>query len=130
MHGNPLHIVFNLLWLRILGAMIEVRRGTLRLAILVLVGASASNYGQYMWMDRMGDPGPFWGMSGVVYALFGYIWLKGLYQPEQRLGIDQNNVNIMLLWLVLCMTGVLGPIANAAHVVGLVVGIAFGLMGF
>jgi GlpG protein len=34
---------------------------------------------------------------------------------------------MMLLWLVLCMTGVMGPIANAAHVVGLVVGIVFGL---
>jgi GlpG protein len=130
MHGSPLHILFNLLWLRILGTMIEVRRGTFRLAILVLVAAAASNYGQYMWMERMGEPGPFWGLSGVIYALFGYVWMKGLYQPEQRLGIDQNNVNLMLIWLVLCMTGVLGRIGNAAHVVGLVVGVLAGLMGF
>jgi GlpG protein len=130
MHGNPIHIVFNLLWLRMLGMLIEVRRGTLHLAVLVLVSAAVSNYGQYLWMERMGDPGPFLGMSGVVYALFGYIWMKGIYQPEQRMGVHPNTVNIMLLWLVLCMTNVLGPIANAAHVVGLVTGIAFGLMGF
>jgi GlpG protein len=129
MHGNPLHILFNLLWLRILGTMIEVRRGTLRLLILVLVSAAASNYGQYAWMEKTGEPGPFWGLSGVVYALFGYVWMKGVHEPEQRLGIDQNNVNIMLFWLVLCMTGALGRIGNAAHVVGLVVGVVAGLMG-
>ncbi len=130
MHANPLHIVFNLLWLRLLGMLIEVRRGTLRLALLVLVSAAVSNYGQYLWMERMHDVGPFLGMSGVVYALFGYVWIKGIYQPEQRMGLHPNSVNIMLLWLVLCMTGVLGPIANAAHVVGLAVGIVAGLMGF
>jgi GlpG protein len=130
MHGNPLHIVFNLLWLRLLGTLIEVRRGTLRLAALVLVSAAVSNYGQYLWMERMDDVGPFLGMSGVVYALFGYIWMKGIYQPEQGMGVHPNSVNIMLLWLVLCMTGVLGPIANAAHVVGLAVGIVTGLTGF
>jgi membrane associated rhomboid family serine protease len=56
--------------------------------------------------------------------------MKGVHEPEQRLGIDQNNVNIMLIWLVLCMTGALGRIGNAAHVVGLVVGVVAGLMGF
>jgi GlpG protein len=127
---NPLHIVFNLLWLRLLGTLIEVRRGTLRLAALILVAAAVSNYGQYEWMVRRGDVGPFLGMSGVVYALFGYVWMKGLYQPEQRMAVHPNNVNIMIVWLFLCMTGMLGPIANGAHVVGLVVGIVTGLAGF
>jgi GlpG protein len=130
MHANPLHIIFNLLWLRLLGTLIEIRRGTLRLAALVVVSAAASNLGQYLWMEKMDDVAPFLGMSGVVYALFGYVWMKGIYQPEQGMGVHSNSVNVMLLWLVLCMTGVLGPIANAAHVVGLAVGIASGLMGF
>ena len=55
-----------------------------------------------------------------VYALFGYIWMKGLHEPEQGMGVHPNTVNIMMLWLVVCMTGMLGPIANAAHVMGLV----------
>jgi GlpG protein len=130
LHGNPLHIVFNLLAFQFFGTRIEVRRGTLRLAALVLVSAAISNYGQYLWMERMEDVAPFGGMSGVVYALFGYAWIKGIYQPEQGLGVHPSSVNIMLLWLVLCMTNVLGPIANGAHVVGLAVGIVFGLMGF
>jgi GlpG protein len=31
----------------------------------------------------------------------------------------------MVGWLFLCMTGMLGPIANAAHVGGLVVGVVW-----
>ena len=42
------------------------------------------------------DVAPFLGMSGVVYALFGYIWMKGLYEPEQGMTVHPNNVNIML----------------------------------
>jgi GlpG protein len=69
-------------------------------------------------------------MSGVIYALFGYVWMKGMYQPEQRMAVHPNNVNIMLIWLVVCMTGMIGPVGNAAHFVGLAVGVVFGLMGF
>lgn len=130
MHVNLIHIFFNMTWLRYLGTLIEVRRGTLRLAIFFLVSAAVSNYGQYLWMERMGNVGAFMGMSGVIYAFFGYVWMKGIYQPEQRMGVSSANVNIMIVWLFLCMTGVLGPVANAAHFVGLVVGMLFGLMGF
>ena len=41
--------------------------------------------------------------------------------------LRQNTVFIMLFWLVLCMTGALGSIANVAHTVGLVVGIILGV---
>ncbi|HMP01955.1 MAG TPA: hypothetical protein PKC45_05585 [Gemmatales bacterium] len=32
---------------------------------------------------------------------------------------------MLLIWLVVCMTGLLGSIANTAHVAGLVVGMAW-----
>jgi GlpG protein len=44
--------------------------------------------------------------------------------------LHPNSVTIMLLWLVLCMSGALGPVANAAHFVGLIVGVAFGVLRF
>jgi len=127
-----LHILFNMWWLNTLGTLIEVRRGTLRLLGLVLISAVISNLSQYLWMERT-DPGKphfFLGMSGVVYALFGYIWMKGLYEPEQGMIMHPNNVNIMIFWLFLCMTGVLGPIGNAAHFMGMVVGITFGVFRY
>ena len=61
-----LHIFFNMWWLTYLGTLIEVRRGTLRLAGLVLISAVVSNVGQYFWMERSdpGEPHLFAGMSG------------------------------------------------------------------
>ncbi len=132
MHGSILHIFFNMSCLSYFGTVIEIRRGTLRLAGLVLIAAILSNVGQFMWMERTdpGEPHRFLGFSGVDYALFGYIWMKGLYEPEQGMTVHPNNVNIMLGWLVLCMTGMLGPIGNAAHFVGLAVGVALGVLRF
>jgi GlpG protein len=64
-------------------------------------------------------------MSGVVYGLFGYVWIRSVFNPIPGLHLSQANVIILLGWLFLCMTGVMGPIANVAHVVGLVVGATF-----
>ena len=41
------------------------------------------------------------------------------------------TVQLMLIWLVFCMLGgSQGHVANVAHVVGLVVGMLYGLAGF
>jgi GlpG protein len=128
---NLLHILFNMMCLNSFGTMIEVRRGTLRLAGLVLIAAVFSNFGEYFYDLRAhGHAVPFLGFSGVGYALFGYIWMKGLHEPEQGMAVHPNTVNIMMLWLVVCMTGMLGPIANAAHVMGLVVGVTLGVFRY
>ena len=72
----------------------------------------------------MGGAPAFGGMSGVVYGLFGYVWIKSTFCPEPGFATSQGTVIILLGWLFLCMTGAIGPIANIAHVVGLVVGMA------
>jgi len=132
MHGDILHIFFNMSGLSFLGTLIEIRRGTARLAALVLVSAVLCHLGQYLYMERTlpGTPHLFEGMSGVLYALFGYVWMKSLYHPDQGMHLHPNAVIFMLLWLALCMTGVLGPIANAEHVIGLVVGVGWGMSRF
>ncbi len=129
LHFGIMHILFNSWAITLEGTMIETRRGSFRLGVLVLVSAILSNLGQYAFMDKYDPSGlhGFGGLSGVAYALFGYLWMKGQYEPEQGMILHPNSVMMMLLWLVLCMTGAMGPIANAAHVVGLVVGMVFGL---
>ena len=55
------------------------------------------------------------------------LWLDTravVVSPRKR---EARTVRFMLLWLVICFTGVIGPIANAAHVIGLLAGIALGL---
>ena len=118
LHFGLLHIIFNMLWLLDLGGLIESRKGPIFFAILVLVTAIISNLAQYYQSDPS-----FGGMSGVVYGLFGYAWIKGRFDPASGIGVRQETAGMMLVWLVLCMTGLLGNIANTAHVVGLIVGV-------
>lgn len=121
LHFHILHILFNLLWLLDLGNIIEGRQGTLRLALLVVCTALPSNLVQY-WFG-----GPlFGGMSGVVYGLLGYVWMLGRHRPDLGLGLRKETIVMMLIWLGVCAAGVVGNIANWAHGVGLVAGMAFG----
>jgi GlpG protein len=136
LHGGIIHILFNMLWLRDLGGMIESRKGTLFLAVLVLAIAVLSNLGQYYFgAIRVPVPGgqhltfynPFFGgMSGVVFGLFGYVWVRGRVDPAAGIGINRENTILMFIWLILCFTGLVGAIANGAHLIGLLVGLAFG----
>lgn len=128
LHFSLLHIVFNLWWMAMLGMLIEIRKGTGRFLVLVLVSAVLSNLTEYFYMDQViGKYYLFGGLSGVVYALFGYVWMKGESDPEAGLRINSSTVLLMLGWLVFCFTGMLGPVANGAHLGGLAVGMVFGL---
>ncbi|KAB2654357.1 MAG: rhomboid family intramembrane serine protease [Verrucomicrobia bacterium] len=121
-HFGPMHLLFNLMWLHQLGCMIEARQGVLRLALLVVIGGVLPMVAQY----ATNGPGYVGGMSGLVYALAGYVWMRGKYHPASGLFLDRQSVQWMLAWLVICFTGLLGPIANTAHVAGLVIGVVWG----
>ena len=120
-HMTITHIFFNMLWLQSLGAMIESQRGTGRFLGMVLLIAVTSNLAQY----ALKSPN-FGGMSGVVFGLFGYVWMKSRYEPDSGMFIDQNSVMWMIAWLVICTMGWVGPVANTAHAVGLAVGMLLG----
>jgi GlpG protein len=128
LHFGILHLLFNMWALAFLGSIIEYRRGSLTLALLVLLSAMVSNLGQYLYEANFFESVHlFGGMSGVVYALFGYIWMKGQNEPEQGMILHPSTVQTMLFWLVICMMGWIPNIANAAHLVGVGVGIVCGL---
>jgi GlpG protein len=121
-HYGLLHIFFNMWWLMDLGSVIEHRIGTARFVLLVLVTAVFSNAAQY-WVT--GSPF-FGGMSGVLYALFGYLWVRGRFDPVMGLAIRQSTAVVLMLWLVLGFTGSLGNVANIAHLGGLLSGALLG----
>jgi GlpG protein len=121
-HFGWLHIVFNMLWLRDLGSMIEGRQSSGQLALLVLIIAVGSNLAQFFFRDAPS----FGGMSGVVYGLLGYIWLRGKLDAGSGLFVHPSTIITMLIWLVAGFTGILGPIANLAHLAGLVMGAVWG----
>ncbi len=122
LHFGVLHLLFNMMWLRDLGSAIEVRRGRWTYIALVLSIAAISNFAQAFYS------GPnFGGMSGVVFGLFGYVWMQSRFVQNSGFYMPQSIVMLMLIWLFICYTNVLGiPIANTAHTVGLIVGMIAG----
>jgi GlpG protein len=129
LHFSVLHIFFNMMWLKNLGRAIEFNRGTWRFLALILVLAVASNIGQYWWVMTFSPkqwPENFGGMSGVDFGLIGYLWMKGRTQPQQGLGIPRDQLVLAILWMLLCIGGAFGPIANAAHVFGFGTGMLLG----
>lgn len=121
-HFGILHLIFNLMWLKDLGAVIEYARGGLVYTLMILVIAAASNFCQFAVNGPL-----FGGMSGVVYGLFGYVWMKGKFDPGSGMVLHPSTINGMIIWYVLCLTGIVGLVANTAHTVGLVVGMVWGL---
>jgi GlpG protein len=98
------------------------------------VSGAMSNTAQFWWSGEVF----FGGMSGVVYALIGYLWIAGMIFPQPENQLPKGIVIFMIGWLVLCMTPVVTffigvGIANAAHLAGLVFGMmlggVFGLVG-
>jgi GlpG protein len=123
-HLSFLHILFNMWWLVDLGGALETRLGPVRFLSLVLVTAVISNVAQYA---ISGSPA-FGGMSGVIYALVGYIWVRERLDRSFGLGLPPNSMLILMVWLVLGFVGAVGAVANITHLGGLLAGGAFGAL--
>ena len=121
-HFGPAHLLFNMMALYQFGCMIEARRGTFIFALLVVVTGALPMVAQYI----MVGPGYVGGMSGAIYGLAGYIWMQGKFHRASGLYLDRQNIQWLLVWLVICYTGMVGNIANTAHVTGLVIGMVWG----
>ncbi len=120
MHFSLMHILFNLLWWWYLGGMVEKRLGSGKLVVITVISALLSGFMQH----KFGGPW-FGGLSGVVYALMGYAWLRGERDPQSGIFLQRGLILFSLIWLVAGWFNVFGmSIANGAHLAGLVVGLA------
>lgn len=121
LHFGILHVVFNMMWLWQFGLVLETRFRSLRFFAMVLFIAVASNTAQAFVSGTN-----FGGMSGVNYGLFGFLLARCKLHPNPGFVLNHQTVVMMLIWLVVCFTGALGPVANTAHLVGFLSG---GLIG-
>ena len=120
MHFSVMHILFNLLWWWYLGGAVEKRLGSGKLIVITIISALLSGYVQHKFS------GPwFGGLSGVVYALMGYVWLRGERDPQSGIYLQRGLITFALIWLIAGWFDLFGmSIANGAHVAGLAVGLA------
>lgn len=123
MHFSLPHILFNALWIWVIGRRIEQLQGTWIFLIVVLWAGVTSNIAQF-WVS-----GPlFGGLSGVVFAILAYTWLWDKQARVPFFGFPPALMIFMVFWLVIGYTGLLevigfGSIANTAHLAGLVAGL-------
>jgi GlpG protein len=124
LHGNFLHLAFNMLWLLRLGGALE---RTLKPLSWVAFFLSASVVGSCAELAVSG--GSAIGASGIVYAMFGLLWAGRYYQPEWKEIATRETFWLFVGWGVLCMVasafGYL-HVANGAHAAGFLFGLAIG----
>ncbi|CRI56103.1 rhomboid family intramembrane serine protease [Pseudomonas sp. CCOS 191] len=130
LHFGVLHLAMNGLWYWELGKRIELRQGPWMLLGLTLLFSLVSNLAQHF----TSGPSLFGGLSGVLYGLLGHVWLYQWLAPNPQFNLPKGVLVMMLIWLVICLSGVVGQlgfgqIANAAHVGGLLIGCLTGLLG-
>ncbi|HEY9136035.1 MAG TPA: rhomboid family intramembrane serine protease GlpG [Pseudomonadales bacterium] len=127
LHFSIPHLIFNLLWWWVYGGQIERLHSSTHLVLLTLSIGLLSNIAQYL------TSGPnFGGLSGVVYGVLAYCWVWGKVRPQDQVFLPNSLFNFMLVWLLIGYTGVLdsvmGKMANAAHLGGLLSGLLLGLI--
>jgi GlpG protein len=135
MHGDAMHLAFNMLWIYFLGSAIERLQGSLLFLALVL-GTAFVGLNVHVLMSGMeflppalqGTPFAI-GASGAVFGLFGYLWVRPAIDPDYPIRLVPMNVVLMLGWLVLCMTPLIPNVANGAHLGGLFAGILAATIG-
>ena len=135
LHINVLHFLFNMLWLWLLGRMVEHNVGPIRFLGLVIGVAVVTNTLQYLMTGPM-----FMGISGVIAAMGGYIWVRKQVAPWEVYPVDRGTLIFLGVFIfgMLALQGIaffleilhivsfpLG-IANTAHVSGVLLGMVLG----
>lgn len=121
LHFGAFHLIFNLSATKFFGQPIEHRLGSWWFLLFVLVTGAGSNLLQFYFSGPL-----FGGMSGAAYGLIGFLWTASKSGPHLGLALDKRNMYMAMGWMVFGFIGLLGPIANAAHLGGFVIGLVCG----
>lgn len=139
LHHDFLHILFNMIWLYVLGRPIEERLGGVKTMLLTLILGVGSNVAQYL----MGGPF-FLGYSGIVLGLAGFTWSRERLAPWEGYPLNRPTIWFLALFVLAMAALQLGSfllllftriefspnIANTAHIAGALFGLALGRLKF
>lgn len=135
LHGGFLHILFNMLWLFILGRQIEERLGLSRYLLLSLLLGVFSNVAQYLVSGPV-----FLGYSGIITGMVGFIWSRQKIAPWEGYPLQKPVIIFITVFVFVMLAlgifymiakffnfgGERDIIANTAHVMGGVFGVLLG----
>ncbi|WP_068466859.1 rhomboid family intramembrane serine protease [Candidatus Protochlamydia phocaeensis] len=135
LHGDIFHLLFNMLWLIVLGKQIEQRLRPFSYLCFILILGIFSNTAQYL----MGGAN-FIGFSGILCGMLTFIWMRQRYAPWEGYQLDRLTILFMLIFIVgmafiqllsfflekSLQLAIAPNIANMAHLTGAAIGIVFG----
>ena len=139
LHNDILHILFNMIWLVILGKQIEQRLSISRYVILTLILGIFSNTCQYLMSGAN-----FIGFSGVLCGLLTFIWIRQKVAAWEGYPLQKATITFMMFFIFSMFTlqlisfylefnkqiSISPGIANTAHLTGATMGAILGRLPF
>lgn len=139
LHGDLLHLLFNMFWLVLLGRQMEERLRMGRYLLFIGLVAVFSNTAQYLMSGSN-----FLGFSGVLCGMATFIWQRQRLAPWEGYPLPRETLRFLALFiagvaLVQMAAFVLQlffpslgtlPIANTAHLSGAALGFLLGSLSF
>lgn len=95
LHGDILHILFNMLWLLVLGKQMEKRLSAGQYIFFIVVSAIFSNTCQYI----LSGPN-FIGYSGVLCAMIVFVWMRQRYYPWEGYHLEKATINMITVFIL------------------------------
>ncbi len=119
-----MHLLFNMMWIFTLGPLMERGIGT---AKTVLFFAATGFISSAISCAISEVPGV--GMSGIVYALVGFMWTAWPRWTGFLEKFNGQTVKLLIFWQLICFvltaTGAYN-VGNAAHISGMIYGALIG----
>jgi membrane associated rhomboid family serine protease len=126
LHGDFLHLAFNMYALYLAGLIVERWYGSIRLVVFYLTCAAAGSTASFVF----GGDVPSVGASGAIFGLFGVLLTAGrIHHPVDResRGLVPQLAMIILINIAFGFASG-GAIDNAAHLGGLAAGMWLGAL--
>jgi membrane associated rhomboid family serine protease len=126
LHGDFLHLAFNMYALYLAGTVVERWYGSIRFLIFYLACAAAGSVGSFVF----GGDVPSVGASGAIFGLFGILLTAArIHHPvdRQSRGIVSQLMFLVVINIVFGFASN-GTIDNAAHLGGLAAGLWIGAL--
>jgi len=120
LHGNWIHLGFNLYSLWHIAPELETWLGHLLYSGFILVTAARSSAAQFL-TDGEGAIG----FSGVIFAMFGLLFALRRYKDFAAVIMHSQTVGYLVFWFFLCIVlthAKIWSIGNTAHGAGAVLG--------
>lgn len=139
MHADIFHLIFNMLWLAVLGRQMEAHLSKSRYIFFMLITGIITNFAQYLMSGSN-----FIGYSGVICAMLAFIWMRQKKAAWEGYQMQQSAFSFVLFFVLAIfaaqavsflleaanVTKLSINIANTAHIVGGICGALLGKLSF